>query len=314
MKKVLCFCFFMSSFFVEAQTSVYHPFPDSNAVWNFNHGQIWGCGPPLYNYLSEHYSYMINGDTIINSQQYHKLYIPFVQSNCPGMAQTQDTGYMGCVRQDTALRRVYYIYPNSSVDSLLYDFNMQVGDTLRGVLESFASPNDTVITIDSVLVGGDYRKRWYINSWYNIYLIEGIGSTYGLTEPSLHVTDGPDYSLICFTQNEITLYPDTATSCNLIDGVINITYKNAFSLFPNPATKEIIVQSSKFKVESIKVLDLVGKVILSMQPQTSNLKPQTSNLKPQTFSIDVSKLTPGIYFITVTDEEGNKTVKKVVKM
>jgi len=43
----------------------------------------------------------------------------------------------------------------------------------------------------------------------------------------------------------------------------------------------------------------------------------TSNPSPSgegSASIDVSELIPGIYFVTVTDDAGNKAVRKVVKM
>jgi hypothetical protein len=307
-KKLLLLLIVMLNLFqhplTQAQTSVYHPFPDSNAVWNFNHGQIWGCGPPLYYYLSENYSIIINGDTIINSQQYHKLYIPFVQSNCIGTIVNQDTGYFGCVREDTALRKVFYVYPNSSVDSLLYDFNLQAGDTVRGVLAVSNPSYATVIAIDSVLVGSNYRKRWDINPWYNTYLIEGIGSTYNLTGPALQVTDGPDYSLVCFSQNGIPLYPDTATSCNLITGVIDIPEQNNFTFSPNPATSEIRIENQDSRIEAVEVYDVVGgrvkNLILNPSPSGEGLR------------ADVSSLSAGIYFVRVGMEKGS-VVKKFVK-
>ncbi|MBK5284483.1 MAG: T9SS type A sorting domain-containing protein, partial [Bacteroidia bacterium] len=34
----------------------------------------------------------------------------------------------------------------------------------------------------------------------------------------------------------------------------------------------------------------------------------------QKHNVNISALAPGIYFITVTDEQGNKAVRKVVKM
>jgi hypothetical protein len=283
---------------------VYHPFPDSGAVWNFNCSAVWGCGPPQYLFLYENYSIIINGDTTINSQQYHKLNIPFVQSNCPN-GPIRDSGYAGCIRQDTALRKIYFVCPNSIVDSLLYDFNMQVGDTVPGLIGSWASLPDTVISIDSILVGSDYRKRWYINHWYNIYLIEGIGSTFGLKEFSPgSTTDFPNYSLSCFTQNGITLYPSTSTICNIIDGVINSSDENTFSLVPNPATNEFKVQSAMLKVEAVEVYDVVGKRVKAL-----TLNPSPSG---EGFSVEVSSLAEGIYFVRIKTENGSVT-KKLIK-
>lgn len=246
-KRLLTLLFFVVSFSAQGQTSVYHPFPDSNAVWNFQYWLWFGCPQSLMDRF-ENYSYVLNGDTTIGSQQYHKLYTPFVELNCASETPHHDTGYVGCIRQDTVARKVYFVYPNDSVDSLLYDFSLQVGDTVRGMLSPIFAQPDTVIAIDSILVGSDYRKRWYINSAYSVYLIEGVGSDYGLIESSPgYITDAAVYTLICFKQNGITLYPDTLTSCNIIDGVISVTNENTFSLFPNPTTNEFKVQSSKLR-------------------------------------------------------------------
>jgi len=158
---------------------------------------------PIGGTIDSYYSVTISGDTLISSQIYHKLSTPFVQSIITGTCTPYvNSGYDGAIRQDTANRTVFYVPPSDSLEQLLYDFNMQMGDTVKGFLESFASPADTVHSIDSVLVGTNYRKRWNINPWYNIYLIEGIGSTYGLIVPSPgFIVDFADYTLTCFTQN-----------------------------------------------------------------------------------------------------------------
>ena len=306
LKKVLSGIIFWISISAGAQTSVYHPFPDSNAVWNFNYGWIWGCGPPLYNFLYESYSCVMNGDTTISSQQYHKLYIPFVESNCSGAPASHATGYMGCVRQDTILRKVFFVYPNSTVDSLLYDFTLQVGDTVKGVIECCAATTDTVQSIDSVLVGNYYRKRWNINFGYNIYLIEGIGSTFGLIERSPgNITDGPGYTLSCFTQNGFTLYPDTTTICNLITGMINISDENIFlNLSPNPATTQLAIGNGQRTIKEIEIYDVLGRKRLTLN---SSLKGNEL-----TASIDVSGFSAAIYFVRVRGES-TLAVGKYVK-
>jgi hypothetical protein len=159
-----------------------------------------------------------------------------------------------------------------------------------------------VIAIDSVLVGSSYRKIWHINSYYSIYLIEGIGSTYGLKEPSPgFIMDAPGYTLTCFRQDGITLYPGTATSCNIIDGVKNISNQNIFNLFPNPATSAFNVESSKSKVESVEVYDVVG-----MKCFTPPLS------KGKGMYVDVSSLSAGIYLVRVKTEYGSVT-KKLIK-
>ena len=221
------------------QTSAYHPFPDSNAVWNIHFSITCYWNGTMGNNF---YSIAISEDTLINGQVYHKLTTPFVQYYSTGLCGGElPVGYRGAIRQDTTNRKVFYVPPSNTIELLLYDFTLQVGDTVTGYIESNINEPDIVQSIDSVLVGSTYRKRWNINPSYNIHFIEGIGSTYGLIQQSPgDITDFPDYEITCFQVNEQTLYPDTTTSCQLIVSVNTIescSYQVLAS--PNPA-REIV--------------------------------------------------------------------------
>ncbi len=93
MKRHLLLLATLSSLCANGQTSVYHPFPDSNAVWNF-HFQ-WYCF--ANGTADEYYSITISGDTIIGSQTYHKLSTPFVQSFSTGNCGGSPMGYRGAI-------------------------------------------------------------------------------------------------------------------------------------------------------------------------------------------------------------------------
>src|SRR5688572_26179253 len=134
MKRILLLLLIFYSTSSSAQTSVYHEFPDSNAVWNF-HCVQWMCmpvGPGPANVQFD-YSITMIGDTTINGLIYHKLFTPFIQiinnTNCQ---MWMGTGYKGALREDTALRKVYYVPQSDTAEQLLYDFNLQVGDTVQG--------------------------------------------------------------------------------------------------------------------------------------------------------------------------------------
>ncbi|HLG33943.1 MAG TPA: T9SS type A sorting domain-containing protein [Bacteroidia bacterium] len=75
------------------------------------------------------------------------------------------------------------------------------------------------------------------------------------------------------------------------------------TIYPNPATTEITVQSSKLKVQSVEVYDMLGQRIYN-----SSLISHNSSL-----SIDVSQWHTGIYFVKLLTGE-KMVVKKVVKM
>jgi hypothetical protein len=209
MKKLFLFIATIASLNAKSQTSVYHPFPDSSAIWNFECGLFCFMGSTV-----ENYSIVISGDTTINSVTYHKLTTPYIQAVMLGTCTANYAGYKGAFRNDVANKKVFYVPPSNSIEQLLYDFTMQVGDTVKGFLETFTFPSDIVNSIDSVLVGSNYRKRWNIDPCYYVSIIEGIGSTYGLVQPSPGCfVDQANYWLTCFSQNNFTLYPDTTANC-----------------------------------------------------------------------------------------------------
>ncbi len=300
MKKLLLFISILVVQFANAQTNIYHPFPDSSAHWNIN--RLVFC-LTTGGVANENYTIEIAGDTLINSTVYHKLNTPFVEylptGNCPSFTLP---GYKGAIRQDTSLKKVFFIPPTNNVEQLLYDFNLQIGDTVKGFTESFNFTIDTVISIDSVIVGSTYRKRWFINNCYNIYLIEGVGSTYGLLALSPGcITDADDYSIICFQQNGQSQYPITGNNCETITSLNPI--ENDFTgikVSPNPATDKLILLNftpSNHR-NNISIFDALGKQVLSINNLTNN-------------SIDISKLAKGLYLLKYVDRENSSSVSFV---
>ncbi|HLG33365.1 MAG TPA: T9SS type A sorting domain-containing protein [Bacteroidia bacterium] len=303
MKRIFFFLLFIISISVEAQTSVYHPFPDSNAAWNIY--LYWGCfGNPLEKY----YSYTINGDTIINGNNYHKLSVPAViMTGCSsgGVYPGYSAGY---IRQDISNKKVFFVPPlnNDTVEQLLYDFNLVVGDTVKGYLV-YLCPSDviTIIAMDSVLINGTFRKRWETTpSWLNgYYFIEGIGSLYGLLESICPGVESPNTSLTCFKQNGLTLYPDSSINCNLIDGIINISGDDIslIEISPNPFHNFINIKNNQAKELSITIFSSIGEVVH-----------RTTLMKDAATAINLSGLAAGIYLVTAQSDK-NFTSRKIIK-
>lgn len=167
-----------------AQTSVYHPFPDSNAVWGMTAGCTdWNCG--IYRYVQNYYS----GDSIIDGNLYkiiqEELSMEFGGCGC-GIPEDIGSGYL---REDTAAHKVYWRIPGMGSDTLLYDFTLAIGDTLRGLYGNSGLCAESIFivqTIDSVQVGSSYRKRINFSNidldpCNSTSIIEGVGSTTGLT-------------------------------------------------------------------------------------------------------------------------------------
>lgn len=73
-----------------------------------------------------------------------------------------------------------------------------------------------------------------------------------------------------------------------------------FTIFPNPAENEVKI-SSQSEFNKIEMIDLSGKVVHEMEvPKTHNIQ------------IDLSELINGIYFVKVSDLNGNSQMKKLI--
>jgi hypothetical protein len=307
MKKLIYFfsILFLSS--GSAQTNIYHPFPDSDAVWNVSYLTPWAC--PFNVDLVESYSYAIDKDTIINNIPYHKIYVPFVLANCAN--GPHGAGYAGCIRQDTSLRQVYFRSPNDTIERLLYDFRLEAGDTVAGWLVSNWNcfPNVlTVSSVDSILIDSSYRKRWHVANYLMASVatfIEGIGSVEGLLESICPLIDGPIPSLMCFQQNGQSLYPNLNAQCNTIVSAAEpetLFQGHEISLTPNPFEAELTIQFSTQQNEAahLSIFNCIGEVMVNKEMQ---LQDQTLNL---------TLLPQGIYLVTVQTENKIFT-EKVIK-
>jgi len=296
MKKNLLLLLSAVAFSAIAQTSIYHPFPESNATWNYN--VVANC---VNGSVNDNFSITIAGDTIINNKTYHQLYTPFVQVLITTNCAHTPVGYKGAIRQDIPLKKVYFIPANDTLEHLLYDFNLTLGDTLTDYTQDLLGTNDVIVEMDSVLVGNTYHKRWKTNSSYNIYIVEGVGNSYGLIERSPgQFLDMADFKLTCFQSSIQGVYPDSLTACQVISSVPeNNDNTNILSVFPNPSKGSFTIDFENASTQEIRITDMTGKLIL--QQATLNQS-----------QIKVSDLKSGTYILTVMDKKGNLTNKKII--
>ena len=73
---------------------------------------------------------------------------------------------------------------------------------------------------------------------------------------------------------------------------------NTFNVYPNPTNNHWIIQSAK-TIHKVEVFDILGKQVLSIGSNTSNV------------TIDASHLKSGLYFAKVDTDLGTKTVKLI---
>jgi hypothetical protein len=295
MKKIIfLFVLFCLTISAKTQTSVYHPMPDSNAVWceDYNYTD----GSSVYNY---HYAQFIHGDSIIGNNSYHKLFrTGWVYSSYYG-GSNYFNQFTGLIRQDIAHKKVYTWSNNG--DTLLYDFNLSLHDTL-----SPTYINDQVINyicyIDSIFVDNNYRKRFWLctntgssDSAY-VALIEGEGSTFGLMTTKLAPPFEAYGTLNGFS--DTVYYYKAPAFCGITVGIQEIKQTTPLEVYPNPTADKITIINHQKSI--IRIIDIQGQTILQFELQQDKT------------DIDISGLAKGVYILRLISND--KTgVSKFIK-
>ncbi|TAH41172.1 MAG: T9SS type A sorting domain-containing protein [Bacteroidetes bacterium] len=302
MKLILLLFLFSLALHANSQTSVYHPFPDSNATWCVE--QSGGGGPCVF----VNTIYRLERDSTINGMQYRRMlhYSHIETRDCSTNQLTfwtyNSTTYY--IRQDTSLRKIWLLNLQTQQDEIMYDFNYIVGDTLSH-LNTYWGDNchDCVITsIDSVLIGSDYRKRFNYQPscyWYptDTSMIEGIGATHGLLYgPSCFESSN---WLKEFNQNSINLYTNPFTSfsypaCQQFVSVSEINFSIPSKIYPNPFSD----------YATLEIPELYGpKILLNIFNSTGALV-RKKIISEQKSRLDKLGLKSGFYFFQLLNDKG----------
>ena len=305
MKYLFLFAVFaFMSFTVVAQK--YVPFPKHGAVW---YESFQNDSDPDPSHLQNGYWYHIKQekDTVIYTMLYTLLstvHAQVARDHDGNYYTAYSKGLFGAMREDS-IKRVYFYDLKERKEHLLYDFNMQIGDTIPEYFSYYPEEKYEVVSIDSILISNIYRKRYGVGfENYSVafeYIIEGIGSLQGLKNkmvPKFEIF----YSLGCFSLNGKRVYPDTSNySCEIIVSVNEEDKKeDNFKIFPNPTTGQFTIQTQSIFGESdICVRDILGRIVLQEKLQSPN----------QTFNI--SNQPKGLYFVEF-DYIGRRIIQKII--
>ena len=314
MKKYqFAFLLFILSFSIgNGQTNIYHPFPDS-VIWrvDYNYDFLFQY-PCVKHYYFEYYS---TGDTIINSSVYRKISLNGVYdtSSCMGQPDYLPmVGYRGALKDDSLANKTYFVFPNSTTDSLLYDYNLTVGDTIKGIISQFYNSfnKGVVLSIDSVLINGLYRKRWNFSpdkEGNATFIIEGIGTNSGLLEPLYPwELEWTVRYLICVKDSSITYFNSNQYSkfgCDFFVAVRNESnLVNSFSIFPNPFSNETTLKiDQELKNATISIINTFGQQVK-----------QISGFSGSEIKLHRENLSEGIYFLRLMQENNVISTCKLI--
>lgn len=281
-------------------------FPDSNAIWNtIGHNSLTN--------EDWRFRYGIIGDTIISigkgtSYTYNKVYSLYDST----LSNPYST-YFGAIRT-TIDKEVFILLPDLP-ESLLYDYSLEVGDTIwfniggsacyDGVSFWEQSHFKVVTEKDSVeLLDNQYHTRWFLEgSIMNDIWIEGVGSTvwFGLFNPIISDATlcGDSYSFACYKHNNTALYIDNPECdkcfCYLLTG-INEPFESAdeIEIYPNP-TKDIVnisINSDEQNQTEVRIYNSTGHCVFNAKQQTS-----------ESIKILVKDWKKGLYIVRFLDEK-----------
>lgn len=237
-------------------------------------------------------------DTVLSGITYLKLFYEDV-------ARPAKAGkvYKGAIRFDAATNRVYYSATQSTeAETILYDFNVQEGDTLKkedgyylgddsGMLPVVVSEIDSVYTNDSI-----WRKRFHFSGiGMSSVVIEGIGNTErGLLAKIDMVPTGNDTRFGCYKSTAVCIYAEEncETCYGKWSGLNDLKMvTNAVSVYPNPVLDVFIVSNQTAKANAIEVFDANGHLVIS--------KVLENNLSHE---IPAGNLPAGFYYYLIKGE------------
>ncbi len=255
---------------------------------------------------ADHYVISVQGDTTINGLDYKKLWWRKIHSNATSAQQFQPPFYydasatlLGALRDDTTAMQVFYIpfsplyTENDTCDLfdewLIYDFSIQIGDTIGGCLNYRHTYPYQVVSITTEQLWGEDRKVVFCDE-AGARLIEGVGTGMG---PLWQLFAVPHPAKPTFLY-DYCVGEESFCGLQLVNAARERLANWQIELYPNPATDLLTIQLPEGLQGhcSLTVSDFSGKKIFE-----KNAEPGLSSLQ-----LSVNDLPAGLYLLTVRNE------------
>ena len=185
----------------------YHPIVEDGKQWNVLFSYPWNPPEPPHRYTD---IYKIEGDTLVDGVPYKVMYA----------TRNEDlTGWnlWGFLRE-TEDGQVFSRRPSTSDEHLLYDFSMEVGDTICMCDYGFYECCMVVVEKGEILVNEEPRQQIVLeypfgNGEQEVW-IEGIGSLYGIIDSGSHFLVGGSTDLLCYYEDGDLIWQNSYPSIN----------------------------------------------------------------------------------------------------
>ncbi len=197
--------------------------------------------------------------------------------------------------------KVFMKMNETDPENMIYDFNLEAGDTLELNFFGFSS-FFPVFAVDSVtLVSGEKRKRLQLNDPQDpIIWIEGVGSLNGTMNTQYMRSLDCWNSLNCYQFNGSSQYP--SAECPFSSVLDANAVSNRVSVYPNPAQDWVFIRpKGDWTISSIEIANIWGQVQRVFEPQASG-------------EVPLDGLKSGVYLLKIEFQNGEAGVSKIVKI
>lgn len=282
----------------------YHPFIDTGKHWNVMH-EGFEVKRTVEYYISAQ-------DTTINDTVYRKVLVNEQYGYYP-------SGIAGFIREDTAERRVYfrpyYGWWHPIQDRMLYDFSIDVGDTVDvyGLYycQWFSNAYKVAARSTIELLNGEQRTLWDLhpideNVQQADQWIEGIGSINGVLFPGCYemATITLYLELLCYFEDDVKLYMSAQDTC-FVDWTTGVqaNMQHNIKLYPNPVTNVLYLttHSDSERFNAYEIYDVSG------------LKVADGRFFDHSYAIPVDNLHSGMYLLRIKNESNAQNLKFIKK-
>jgi len=309
MKKSILLLLLGITFYLQAQSQKYVPFPTDSAQWYCSYSHFDEQSFTGYSYYLR-----LKGDTLINGNVYSKVYYSYNYNY-----SSTDESLQCFIREDQ--KKIYAKYPYSNeiqdtTEFVLYDFNLKLNDTIAvkhvdifGQSKKFIVDSLRVLYIDSTKTNVGYRKTYNIvllnqeNQHYSLSdsWTEGIGSDQSLLHNQYFGMGPIDYFLNCFWVKGEYIIGDK--SCEALGISENIYDINAIKIYPNPIQSISIFKWNMAVYNNLEIYNIMGE-----KKQDIMVTGSTS------VQLNAKQFSSGIYLYRLLKKDGNcKTGKFIIQ-
>jgi len=303
-KKILIIIIFFiyNSIITCSYSQEYIPLLVNGNKWSVVHTE-YPYGPFQTNKTIKTNWYKVFTDTIINAISY-KIILSSVDSFA------LNWNFALLMREENYK---VYIYNQGSTDTLLYDFGLNVNDSM--VCKYWGKPKiSKLITKNDTTIGNTARKKYQFKSYWegnsNMTFpetwIEGIGSLNGITRWNCAgITPcHSDEELSCFYQNN-QMYYQSCSPCKcyiFLTSINNLIGIDGLKITPIPASDHIEITSHSI-LSRFEIIDQNGILL------------KDGDIDAYQKKINIQDLKSGIFVIRVYDKNRrNGSMKFIVKL